>query len=315
MSDPFSHYFDDSFNFSNRVRSSQSNQQSKSSRRELNDFNCGEGIMLEPRLQEYLRKRKHYKENGVEPSVPLKKEFQITEEDMKKLRAFFRGDNNLYDTKKYPLQDTDRKRKYFPSKEFKDDPKFPNFKQPAQEKIHNMGMFAPSSGEAYYDVEMMRTQSPIDIRDMMEGSYDQFLPMESLLDGYAHPTENIKLSPPCIRHKKTNEMWNPYQEYNYLPPLPGYDFPKQPEWNHESPPHLRQRAKDDDVNLETSIIHGMPHHTSKSYGYRNPSEHYYDYIDDTMQRPEHVIFPIPRGGIPTRLNNKHHRKVYRREIM
>ena len=52
MSDPFSHYFDDSFNFSNRVRSSQSNQQSKSSRRELNDFNCGEGIMLEPRLQE-----------------------------------------------------------------------------------------------------------------------------------------------------------------------------------------------------------------------------------------------------------------------
>jgi len=35
---------------------------------------------------------------------------------------------------------------------------------------------------------------------------------------------------------------------------------------------------------------------AKSHGYRNPFEHYFDYIDPELQHPDHVVLPIPRGG-------------------
>lgn len=60
---------------------------------------------------------------------------------------------------------------------------------------------------------------------------------------------------------------------------------------------------------------GMPYNTSKSYGYDNPVEHYYDYIDGEIQAPEHVVLPFPRGGYSTRLDNTSQRKSYTREIM
>jgi hypothetical protein len=54
---------------------------------------------------------------------------------------------------------------------------------------------------------------------------------------------------------------------------------------------------------------------SKSYGYRNPSEHAFDYIDKEIQSAEHTVLPFARGGEGTRLlNNYHKSKSYLREI-
>ena len=65
-----------------------------------------------------------------------------------------------------------------------------------------------------------------------------------------------------------------------------------------------------DTDMETSILRGMPSNTSKSYGYRNPEEHYYEYVDPRYTNME--LFP--RQGISTRLNNKKPAKEYKREI-
>lgn len=60
------------------------------------DARCRGGICLEPRLQEYIKKKMYYKGNNIEPVVPAEKEFCISREDVKKIKAFMRGDRNLY---------------------------------------------------------------------------------------------------------------------------------------------------------------------------------------------------------------------------
>lgn len=43
----------------------------------------------------------------------------------------------------------------------------------------------------------------------------------------------------------------------------------------------------------------------KTYGYDNPVEHYFYYLNKDIQTPNHVILPFPRGGFDTRrLNHK-----------
>jgi len=55
-----------------------------------------------------------------------------------------------------------------------------------------------------------------------------------------------------------------------------------------------------DINSEILMQNGSHTRTSKSFGYFNPVEHYYDYISDDMQRPEHSVF---ERGSSTRLDN------------
>jgi len=41
----------------------------------------------------------------------------------------------------------------------------------------------------------------------------------------------------------------------------------------------------------------------KTYGFMNPVDHYYYYINKDIQKPEHIILPFPRGGFLTRSLN------------
>lgn len=57
-------------------------------------------IQLEPRLQEYLRRKKFNEENDIEPPIPEEQEFCITEFDMKMLKRFRQGKKKLYSSKR-----------------------------------------------------------------------------------------------------------------------------------------------------------------------------------------------------------------------
>lgn len=63
-----------------------------------NDFNieCENGICLEPRLQEYIKKKKHYKKNNIHVDLPLEKQYNITGGDVKLIKAFLKGDKSVY---------------------------------------------------------------------------------------------------------------------------------------------------------------------------------------------------------------------------
>ena len=74
-----------------------------------------------------------------------------------------------------------------------------------------------------------------------------------------------------------------------------------------------------DSELEADLIKGMPSSRVKnrSYGYRNPQENYFDYIDEDYQSPDTSVQSWVRGGESTRLENKNPAKnrVYNRVVM
>jgi hypothetical protein len=71
--------------------------------------------------------------------------------------------------------------------------------------------------------------------------------------------------------------------------------------------------------LESDLLRGMPTYRTRnrSYGYRNPSENYYDYIDCDFQNSDNTVESWLRGGESTRLDNKFQTKNrnYTREVL
>lgn len=59
-----------------------------------------------------------------------------------------------------------------------------------------------------------------------------------------------------------------------------------------------------DPEIITDMMLGVPSHTKKSYGFNDSFEHAFDYIDEDVQTPNHVVLPFPRGGDSARLANK-----------
>lgn len=62
-------------------------------------FNIG-SIQLEPRLQEYMRRKRFNDENEIEPNIPEEKEFCITDYDLKIIKRYKQGKTKLYTSKR-----------------------------------------------------------------------------------------------------------------------------------------------------------------------------------------------------------------------
>lgn len=62
-------------------------------------FNIG-SIQLEPRLQEYIRRKQFNEENDIEPSIPEEKEFCITPHDQRIIKRFKQGKTKLYTSRR-----------------------------------------------------------------------------------------------------------------------------------------------------------------------------------------------------------------------
>lgn len=143
----------------------------------LKNVGCDGGIMLEPRIQEYLKKKKFYKENGIDPCVSLEKEFQITHRDKKIIKAFLRGKRDMYNHDNMMFNDGKKqtykkKKQYFPSKAFRDnDPRVQVLNKPDNTLPINRGMFVPDGPNAFvYEDEPTNTDPILDPRDFTDNA-------------------------------------------------------------------------------------------------------------------------------------------------
>ena len=87
-------------------------------------------MSLEPRLQEYLSKRKFYKKNDIKPPVSLDEQFLITNNDKIILKKFLRNDNDIYGIKtgEKHMDLVDGSNQHFPSSELHNDPRLQKLK-------------------------------------------------------------------------------------------------------------------------------------------------------------------------------------------
>ena len=88
-------------------------------------------VMLEPRLLEYIQKKKYYKQNSIDVDT-LNKDYNISKPDMIKIRAYLRGDKNTNYASHQDFVDTSDA--VFPSDQLKKDPRLKRIKE--NMKIH-----------------------------------------------------------------------------------------------------------------------------------------------------------------------------------
>ena len=88
-------------------------------------------IQLEPRLQEYIRRKRSNEENDVLPPIPEEQEFCITPYDLKIIKRYTQGKKNLYSGKNlasnpcFVKPDSNQ----FATNDFKSDPRYQRLKK------------------------------------------------------------------------------------------------------------------------------------------------------------------------------------------
>jgi len=355
----------------------------------LNDMNLNGNFMLEPRLQEYLKKKLFYRENKtIQPCISPELEYQITQTDIKILREFLHGNKNIYDKNNYnKLIESKIKKPYFPSSKFKnklEKNQVINNKLPV-----NRGMFIPDSGGRYYEDPISNINTIKDARDfpsLVKNDLMSFGRGFDPNDNKYNPRIDPKIDPGneifskydsqfkvtdrhnCSHHNK--KKYNETSTYNKDPrnkyiisdlskskininndsntydqeqrygqqPIPSFNKSSEMDLDNKIViPGIAYNSKKDlncgnynlesyfgknlclDTDLENTLVRGMPKTRphNRSYGYRNPEENYYDYINEDFQSPDYSVLPWPQSGYSSRLDNKMLAKnrKYTREIM
>jgi len=267
-------------------------------------------IMLEPRLQEYIKKKNFYRQSNIMPVIEPEKEFQITAFDMEIIKKHMQGTRNVHASN--PLESSAKYSQIlktetrFPSSYFQDDTRVPDIEKHNQQlkQPANMGMFVPdgSNQNQYYEIK----QNPMPLpyynfdqsnmyfqSELTHGgrtqSDDDFFKQCKLLDD-----DQIKEQKQQLKRKQNNTVHQ-------------YEFESQ-----------FGPAGPENVDLETELVRGMPHYPrNRSMGYKQPTENYFDYLNcpGVANMPPQIINSIEpwnRGGDSTRLNNK--KTMYERDI-
>lgn len=402
----FSKYIDQGMSFNNKVDFPIQANTKKDIVYQLMNLGCDGEMSLEPRLQEYIKKKKRYTDDNIKPCVPLEREFMITKDDISHIKTFMKGGKKIRNKKDWKKRNLCHPKPTFPSSYFDNDSRVPKPHKPEKHaQVTNRGMFYPGPKGQFYDENEDSSYMPIDSRDFKDNTGfelndTRFDPRvdphiypgieqhnvntspfkvrdppkishktkqrsrstryESIenLEGYSDDDSNYscdsnmsddymdvgmanKLKPGSVdtltsrsnRGRKRNEP--AFKRASYMdrpanvvvPAIAEYanknitnnmlnDVTKDPRNATYLNEFDRSASEFGNADLETCLTYGAPTHTKKSYGFRNPVEHYYQYIDDDLQDPDHVVFPIPRGGISTRLDNtKSAKKPYYRDIV
>lgn len=206
-------------------------------------------LISEPRIREYLRKKKIYAENNITPDISLELEYAITPSDFQRLQKT----GLLVNTNKY----------------------FPKTPYPGtMPKIQ------------------YRQQAHYDAPDGRKADLPHKPSMKKVVQYTKDKTEVPAFLSTMIDKHKSNRTYDVVQ----VDSEPNHCVQKIRDQ------YLSQQPLDPDTMNDLQL--GMPIRTRKSYGFDDPFEHYFDYVDEDKQLPVHTVMEFPRGGTSARLENK-----------
>lgn len=144
VSNEFSKWIDQDFSFGGQIKFDNKNKEVK----KKVDIYLDGNMSLEPRLQEYIKKKINYRKAGFKPLVPLEKTYQITETDLNAIKQYKRGKNDIYAKGNYNigLNNLRDKKTPFLSEVLKNDKRVPKLDNSINKfkhvkNIQTMGMF------------------------------------------------------------------------------------------------------------------------------------------------------------------------------
>lgn len=332
------------------------------------DGMCNDGIMLEPRLMEYLRKQNFNYENNIEPTVPLEKTYQISSDDKRRIKKFLKGKKDIYslnslskdstflDVSKNKMTGFDNDLNYV------NDPRFERIKKKAEknknamlQKDNHSNLFEKNKNDDDFLKSEFNYHKEYRNNNYYKPNNDTYL-LNSKEEDYIYENPYYQFN----REKKPEMMYNNVPKINrnrLIPTQIGSSInssnPHNPEFdtimnkfnsfenndyqkdfnkfldkksnkiepiqsmNNKERKNEYIKApivyKDNrDINSDSFLRYGVNSRASKSVGYENPVEHYFQYIDPEIQDPR---FVVNDRGIPSRSFNKKIAKPYLRDIV
>jgi len=288
--------------------------------------------LLEGRQIEYVKKKLMYKKYNIIPLETPEQEYQITKQDLVKIRRYinkfgmsvfddmvnvsghkFRNDKltDSFQIKRINRQNElkrniKRKKNIF-TEDIGEEFKFfrDGFHKPMKNKYK---LNQPEYGDVYFD----------------EFHNECEVPMNELLHYGKNDIDKNYLT-------KVNEVIGNAKTYksqlmSYQNPETSFDIEskmvlpnfqcndkRENKIGYMSMPMMKF---DQDIDVDTYMRYGeTPSRGSRSLGYPNPVDHYFSYINDDFQKPEHTVMD---RGYPSRKLNKIYNKtgkVYKRDIM
>lgn len=97
----------------------------------INEVLLDGSMFLEPRLQQYIEKKKYYKKHNIETESSLEKEYNISNNDIRLIKDYMNGKKNYYkhDKKDQYLDLIDTTGQKFAGMNFKDDERYKRFQK------------------------------------------------------------------------------------------------------------------------------------------------------------------------------------------
>ena len=310
--------------------------------------NINSNINLEPRLIEFIKRKKFNEKHNINPDIPLERQYQITNEDLKVIKNYI--NNNITDnSNNYSDMIEIKKQKFISENEIYDERL--NRIQEKMKRERDANLERNKTQNLNYDMFRRNFSSALgdDVNDEFNLNsvaketnpdkikYNKYLISDEQLDNknYYNYSQKQHITPKIMYNQpvNNNEMTNIFGNINAYKnkinssyshnaddtgfinePLKPSDCREEVLANLYGGVGSAQGGGNDSnygVDVENYVKYGFPTSKAKSLGFENPVEHYFQYIDDDIQKPEHVLFDRP---VDTRMSNRQNNKPKSREI-
>jgi hypothetical protein len=298
---------------------------------------------LEPRLIEYLKRKKFYEENNINTDY-LEKQYQISKKDIEQInyinnKKIYNDENSdliEFSNNKFEMSNMYDKRLERINEKVKREKDASKYKYNTTNLQRNYDMYSRDfssttsrdfSNEFNLDNIRDEINAPMDTQYEANNNFNPHQLISSSSSQHYH-------SPPVIQRDQrlpyqkinSNSIGNGYTKSYRIPETPyiqkGNTFDID---NKITIPSNNCRKNDlnmlynefntfgnmKNIDYENYVKYGYPTSKAKSLGFENPSEHFFQFIDSDIQDPKHVVSDRP---ILTRLDNKTTAKSKKRDI-
>lgn len=280
-------------------------------------------IQLEPRLQEYIRRKKFNEENDIIPTISVEQEFGITDFDIKMINKYKRNKGTIYDNNKL-IESPDYVKSSkigFNTYDFRNDPRYQRVVnkikdvKDAKRQIGNIHInddsYASFNGSNPYD-ELKPTNhfstdifkpyndSSLTLPNSNSNSNSNFTKRYNVYNNHKEPSIAFKqIITPIkanggLQHKQTvNDIIGNIDKYNkHLDNTYEYIDDDNKKYDKETsykPVPFNYGNGMPDVSLEDSMRGTVKDTKKKSMGFKNAFENQFSYISPDIYDMEHSV--------------------------
>jgi len=288
-------------------------------------------LSLEPRLLEYLEKKKSYKNKSFE-SENLEKYYAITQKDINFINNYLSGKKNdtssdfvEHKVSKFGSENlhNDFRLHKMEKKQLKDKEALEQ-KNNYDDMYRKYDMYKKNSNFASATNNDFKTVFNPRIWLENNNKQDNMVANSKANDmkNRFAGMENTKNVPPPYKDNRNFPSSNNYTLDSIISKIDGFnDKVSCQNFDYDENPNLENlmnlnnnNKKKKNIDVENYLQYGStPNRSSKSLGYPTLAEHHFSYISNDISSPDHTVF---ERGMPSRLFNKDIARQYKsRDIM